>query len=202
MIVRQNGSATHFFLPLKQNAMQPKADAARLPHVTCIEYHDDTRAVTSCIIDIPLSAGNVLEPESLSAAANSVNFLFLRQFNMEIGKEFKMRVTSEGVEFVSANDPNILSQNKPSTGLQEVRRTSTEEPAKALPVTRMCSRPSHSVVLEHRDEFLAVGLEESSSTETMGPLQPSHGSSETTTVASNGFRCKLLPVHSFYSYGE
>lgn len=189
----------------KQNSTLPKADAARPPHLTCIECHD-TRAVTSCIISVPLSARNVPERESPPAYSDPVNFLFLRKFNMEIGKEFKMRVTSEGVEFESANAPSITSQNKPSTGLQEVPRASTEELDKALPITRMCSRPSQSVVSEQHDEFFVAGLDESSSTETMGPLQPSHGSSETTTVTSNmqgiGFRCKLLPVHSFYSYGE
>lgn len=152
-----------------------------------------------------MSAGNVPERESPPAYTDHVNFL--RKFNMEIDKEFKMLVTSEGVEFVSTNAPIILSQNKPSWRLQELPRTPTEEPTKALLVTRMRSRPSQSVASEQRDEFYFVELE-SSSTETMGPLQLSHGSSETTTVTSNvqgqpfGFRCKLLPVHSFYSHDE
>lgn len=177
----------------------PKASAAGVPNVTCIKHRDETRGDTSSIIRVLMPNMDVRESPSCYST-DPVNPL--PKSCAELSKEFKIQVTLEGVEFVSANAPITKSENKPSTRLQQAPMTSSEEPAKVSQSPSARFRPPQ-VGEQDGESFLRwIPLQESSLTETTGPLRPSQASSKTTIGRPIYSRRKWLPVHNSYAYDE
>lgn len=175
----------------------PIADAADVPDVTCIEDLDETRGDTSSISCVHMSNMDIREPPP--DYTDPVRCL--SKSCVELSKEFKMQVTSEGVEFVSANVHSATSENEPSTRLKQAPMTSSGEPAKVSQLPSARSRPPQ-VREQDGERFLRWIPVQESSTEMTDPLRPSQGFSETPPLRPFYSGRKWVPVHNSYAYDE
>jgi hypothetical protein len=175
----------------------PISDAAHIPDVTSIECRYETRGDTSSISCVHMSNMDIREPPP----DDTDPVRCLPESCVELSKEFKMQVTSEGVEFVSANAPSATNENEPSTRLQQTPRMSSEEPAKVSQLSSARSRPSQ-VRGQDSERFLRWIPVQESSTEMTGPLRLSQGFSITPPFRPLYSGRKWVPVHNSYAYDE